>query len=451
MRKPALSLLSGALALALSSPSYAMSLTEAIQSAIDYHPEIRAAQQSRLSADEELNVAKGGYYPVIDLIGAYGRENTDSPGVRATGKHGVTYTRSNAELRLRQMLFDGFATSSEVDRNESTINSRAYLLQGVSQSIALRAIEVYLDVMKRREQVHWAEENLRSHQRIHDQISLRSERGVGSTADRDQSEARLALAQNNLFTEQVNLSDAETNFLSVIGKMPDMLEPPSELAGTVPGTLTDARQRAQVNNPYLKSAQADVDATEAQYEAAKSPFYPRFDLELAQGAGDNFDGVEGHNNEWRAQVLMNYNLYNGGRDEARKQSTAYQMNEAMEVRNNALRLINEELGLTWNALNNIRQQLPQAKDYAESSDKVRSAYQQQFSVGQRTLLDLLDSENELFTARRRFTELQFDERFTQHRLLNSTGELLKARQVVLPAEATALTEVKSEASLPAMR
>lgn len=72
-------------------------------------------------------------------------------------------------------------------------------------------------------------------------------------------------------------------------------------------------------------------------------------------------------------------------------------------------------------------------------------------MGQRTLLDLLDSENELFTARRRYTELQFDERFTQHRLLSSTGELLKARQVVLPAEATALTEVKSEASLPAMR
>lgn len=79
MRKPALSLLSGALALALSSPSYAMSLTEAIQSAIDYHPEIRAAQQSRLSADEELNVAKGGYYPVIDLIGGYGRETPIAP------------------------------------------------------------------------------------------------------------------------------------------------------------------------------------------------------------------------------------------------------------------------------------------------------------------------------------------------------------------------------------
>ncbi|MBJ3773985.1 channel protein TolC, partial [Klebsiella pneumoniae] len=77
---------------------------------------------------------------------------------------------------------------------------RAYRLLGTSESLALRTVEVYLDVLMRREMVTLARNNLQAHQRINDQIGLRSRQGVGSTADLDQSEARLALAQNNLYT-----------------------------------------------------------------------------------------------------------------------------------------------------------------------------------------------------------------------------------------------------------
>lgn len=434
------------------SPAQAMNLSEAIQSTIDNHPEISAGVNRRLSSDEDVKIAKGGYLPTVDALAGYGRENTDSPSTRAFGDHNKeTLTYGTTELRLRQMLFDGFNTPNEVARTQSVVNSRAYYVRGTSESLALRTAEVYLDVLKRREMVALAKNNLLAHQRINDQISLRSQQGVGSTADLDQSSARLALAENNLYTEQVNLADAEANFLSAVGRYPDELTEPSSIKGEVPADLPSARQTMMDNNPFLKSAQADVNAAEKQYESAKSPFYPRLDAELATTADDNIQGDEGHYNTWRAGVVMNYNLFNGMRDKARLQSASHQINESMDIRNNALRLINENTALAWNAMENARLQTPKARDYAQYTASVREAYQQQFTLGQRTLLDLLDSENELFTANRRYTDVRYTEEYSMYRVMAATGQLLRQQQVILPAEAVALTDVKSEAHLPSLQ
>jgi adhesin transport system outer membrane protein len=431
----------------------AMSLTQAVQSTIEYHPEVHANSNSRLAAGEDVKIARGGYLPTVDLIAGYGREGTDSPTTRAiTGnnnKEMLNYTQS--ELRLRQMLFDGFNTPNEVRRTESVVNSRAYYVQGVSEDVALRAIEVYLDVLKRRELLTLAKNNLQAHLRINDQIGLRSSRGLGTNADRDQSKARRALAEDNFYTAQVDLADAEANFFSAVGRMPDELETPATIMGQVPANLVDARQSMLVNNPYLKSAQSDVASAESQYEVSKSPFYPRFDAELATGANNNLQGEPGYDNEWRAAVVMNYNLFNGNRDKAHLQGDAYRVNQSMDIRNNALRTLNENLALAWNAMNNAHIQTPIAREYAETTTKVRAAYQDQFGLGQRTLLDLLDSENELFNAARRYTEVRYTEEFSMYRILATTGDLLRQLRVVLPNEAVALSDVKSEARLPEMK
>lgn len=430
----------------------AMTLSEAIQSTIDNHPEIHSGTNNRLSADEELKIAKGGYLPTVDALASYGREQTDSPSTRIIGDHNKeTLNAQTAELRLRQMVFDGFYTPNDVARNEAIVNSRAYRLLGASESLALRTVEVYLEVLKRREMVALAENNLKAHRRFHDQISLRSERGVGSTADRNQSDARLALAENNLYTEQVNLADAEANFFSAVGRMPDELEIPASIRGQMPDSLASARDQVMDNNPLLKSAQADVNAAEKQYESAKSRFYPRFDVELSGTADDNIQGDEGHYNTWYAGVTMNYNLFNGMRDKSLLQANAHKINESMDIRNNALRVLNENLMLSWNAMENARLQTPRARDYANYSTRVREAYQEQFSLSQRTLLDLLDSENELFTANLRYTQVRYTEEFSMYRVLATMGTLLRSHNIVPPSEAIALTEVKSEARLPNMK
>lgn len=140
----------------------AQTLPQAMQQALDVHPEIQAGVNSRLSADYQLRAAQGGYLPKVDLLGGYGREGTDNPSTRAGAgnNHWETLNRGESSVRLQQMVFDGFATSSEVGRQQATVNSRAYSLLGTSERTALTVAQVYLDVLTRREFVRLAEENL---------------------------------------------------------------------------------------------------------------------------------------------------------------------------------------------------------------------------------------------------------------------------------------------------
>ena len=433
------------LTLSVSLAVSAQSLPEAIQTAIDNHPELRASASSRLSAEEDLRGARAGYYPTVDLTGGYGREGTDSPATRAAGEHWEKLNRGEGALRLGQMLFDGFATANEVGRNVATVNSRAYRVLSTAEQIGLATADAYHQVLMRREMVRLAEENMRSHERVHDQIRLRSERGVGRNADLDQAEARLALARNNLVTEQANLADAEAVYYSIVSQPPGDLTLPAPITGMLPESVEAALQDIP-NNPYIKTAEADRTAAERQYEAAKSPFYPRFDLELSRNFDNDLDGTDGHYNEWQAMVRMRYNLFNGGRDKARMASSAHQINEAIEIRNNAYRQLSEELRLAWNAMDSARKQVPIAQQYVDHTVRVREAYRSQFNIGERTLLDLLDSENELFTAQRRLTETRFSEYLAQYRLLAVAGELLRSQSVVPPAESMALSDSGSSNS-----
>ncbi|WP_422422864.1 TolC family outer membrane protein [Pseudomonas sp. GZD-222] len=425
----------------------AQSLPEAMQKALEVHPEIQAGVNSRIAADYQLRAAKGGYLPRVDVLAGYGREGTDSP---STGNRWETLNRGESSVRLRQMVFDGFATSSEVGRQQATVNSRAYSLLGSSERTALTVAQVYLDVLTRREMVRLAEDNLRSHERIFDQIKLRTARGVGRLADLDQADARLAQAQNNLITEQTNLADAKTNYLSVIGQLPDELSAPAPFIDLLPANLDEARQQMIESSPILRSAESDIAAAEQQYQAAKSSFYPRFDAELGRTADNDIDGMNGHNNEWQAMLRMSFNLYAGGSNKADLESKSYLTNQALDIRNNALRQLNEELGLAWNAMDNANAQLPIAQQYVDRSNSVRSAYQQQFSLGERTLLDLLDSENELFTAQRRLTEVKFIQVFTQYRIKATIGQLLKSQGVVAPMATVVQNDMKPKVSLPGM-
>ena len=431
----------------------AQTLPEAIQHALEVHPEIQAGVNARLAADSAVRAAKGGYLPKVDVLAGYGREGTDNQTTRSAngGKENwETLNRGEASVRLQQMIFDGFATSNEVGRQQATANARAYSLLGTSERTGLNVAQVYLDVLSRREYVRLAEDNLKNHERIYDQIKLRTSRGVGHTADLDQAEARLAQAQNNLLTEQTNLADAQTNYLSAVGELPDELATPAPMMDLLPASLEEARQQLVANSPVLRSAEADISATEKQYSSAKSTFYPRFTAELDRTANNNVSGEEGQYNGWSAMVRMTFNLYSGGSNKADLESKSYLAGQALDIRNNALRQLNEELGLAWNAYNNANAQLPIAQQYVERSKRVRTAYQSQFSLGERTLLDLLDSENETFTAARRLVEVRNLQQFSQYRLKAVMGELLRSQGVVAPMASVVQNDIKPQVQLPGM-
>jgi adhesin transport system outer membrane protein len=237
------------------------------------------------------------------------------------------------------MLFDGFNTANEVGRTEAVANSRAYYTQATAETVALRAIEVYLEVLKRRELVTLAKNNLQPTCGSMTRSACAAS-GVGSNADLDQSSARRALAENNLDTAEVDLADAETNFYSVVGRMPDELETPVTIKGEVPGTLQDARQGMLENNPYQVGTGGRQSA-EQQYEVAKSPFYPVWTRCWPPAPTTTSQARRATTTTTAGWRELSYNLFRGGSDKARLRSDAHKINQAMDIRNNALRQLNE--------------------------------------------------------------------------------------------------------------
>ncbi|WP_164513189.1 TolC family outer membrane protein [Thiosocius teredinicola] len=400
-------------------------LTDVVRSALTTNPDVAEARNQWLARREEVRQAEGGYLPSIDLNAGFGHEHTDNPTTRANDGHTNDLERRELGLTVRQMLFDGWGTSSEVDRQNARMNSAAARLMSVGESTAMKAVQAYVDLNRYQQLQDISQQSLDIHRRIEEQIRARSDAGVGRRADFDQVTSRVALSEVNLVAADVNVQDAQTTFYRVVGAAPAESYPAADPVGdALPGSLEQAMEIAQANNPVLQTASADIEAAKAQHEASKQFFYPRFDLEVGGNLNDNIGGVEGHDNDATAMIRMRYNLFRGGADAARKRATAYNINEAKDVRDRSVRQLEESIRLAWAALEATRAQLPLLERQVEAARATRDAYGKQFRIGQRTLLDLLNSENEVLTAQQAIVETQADHLLAQYRLLEALGVLI---------------------------
>ena len=426
-----------------SSLAQAQTLQEAIQLTIYKNPQIQSAKSERLAVEHEIDQAKAGYFPTIDVAAGIGWEQSNNPGTRGRRNSDVHRGREETSILLRQMVFDGFSTSSEVRRHRARTNARAHTVYGQSEIIGLNAVEAYINVLRRQELLALAKENLVIHRKTNDQINLRSKSGVGRAADAEQSYGRLALAERNTLSETGNLQDAETAFLRVVGELPKDLTAvpsPSKPSDDFPETLDQALEQALDNHPTLKSANSDVDSAFAQHSTAKAAYMPRLDVEAGATHNDDLDGTEGVNEDAFVMLRLRYNILNGGRDLARRKETAELINQAKNIRDNTYRQVIESMRLSWVAHQTIKHQLIFFKEHMDASTKSNEAYQKQFNFGQRTLLDLLDSANEMFVAKSAYTEAKYDLLFSEYRILTSKGELNKYLGTELPEEVKTIAD-----------
>lgn len=412
----------------------AQTLKEAVTQAIETNPSVLSAARKREAADHAIDAARGGYFPRVDFLYGTGRERSQNPSTLATTPGWVRMNRKQEGVILNQMIWDGFGTKSEVDRRRAISESSAHRAYGTAEEIALQAIDAYLDVLKNRELLGFAKENLEAHRKTYDQVKLRADKGVGRRADLEQIEARLALATSNVASAESTLRDAEIAYQRVVGKAPMKLTMPAA-PQNIPRSVDDAIKTGFNNHPILKSAQADVDAAQAQREIARSFYSPRLEFEASYSNNRNIDGIEGPNRDRMYMFWVKWNLFRGGFDHYRGKETAVQISEAQEIARNTSRQVEAAVRLAYNAYATARDRLPSLERYVKSSDATRAAYAQQFAIGQRTLLDLLDSENEYFTARTTHTNGRFIELGARYRILNAMGQLLTTLDVKPPVEA----------------
>lgn len=421
----------------------AQSLEEAVATALDTHPDIRQSFARFKAKEEDVNRAFAGYLPTIDLTAGYGYEYTDTPGYRRSavdGEDGKTeLARGEFGISIKQMLFDGMFTSNEVKRTKFEASAEQWTLIANAEDLALQVSKAYLNFLKTEALIKLAEKNIASHQEIYDQIKERTDSGLGSIADLSQVTGRLARAQANMISARNNSLDARTQFIRLVNMQPKELVLPVPDADMLPKDKNRGLELALENHPIIRSAQQDINAAQSFKSSINASYYPSLSLEVDANSDNDLAGesginrfgtdVGGHRNDATVMLRMRYNLFSGGKDVANKRNAAYKVSEAQEINYSAHRQVTESYGLAWNAFEMLGLQKNYIKQHIITAKDTQVVYKQQFDIGQRSLLDLLDTENELFQARQDYLDAEFNELSARYRLLNATGQLLDSLRV----------------------
>ncbi len=406
----------------------AQTLDEVIKMTLRTNPDVLASHFSVSAAEELKNQARGGYLPRLDIVLAGGRENSNNTTTRALGEDDFYLTRADRSLRLTQMIYDGSSTRNLVKQQSALVDAAIARLGGAQENVSLRAIQVYLEVLRRGLVVELAEENLGYHEQTLGKITERFKSGVGTKVDVVQTRGRQAQSKANVLLAQRAEKDGIAEFYRVVGEQPEMLVLPQAVGG-VPGTLENVIEIALANNPGIKAVEAELEAAIAARKQARASFFPRFDLEVGATRNDDNDGSIGANDDESAVIRMTYNIYRGGADRARlNEAEAREFVVRETVRSNQ-RAIEEDVTLIWNELQDILIRVEYLDIHVKSTEEVLGVYREQLTLGKRTLLDLLDIQNELLRAQVSKLSGDYIALLARYKVLASTGQLLETLKI----------------------
>jgi adhesin transport system outer membrane protein len=400
-------------------------LQGAVERAVLQNPEVKLRFHNLEAAQQERKSAEGGWYPRIDLEAATGAYNTLRPSLASS----LGYNDNRASLQLRQVLFDGFATSREVRRLSYSQQAAYYELLSASNLTGLEVVRAYMDVLRYRELVALAATNYTTHLEVNNRIDEKVKAGVGRRVDLEQASGRLALAESNWLTETSNLHDVSARYQRLVGELPTTsMTPPAPIKANITSGadyLTDAVKK----NPDFLGAVSTIRAYRADTAVKRSAFSPTIEFRARQSFETNQSGVTGDYRDTALELVLNYNLFRGGADKARVKQYLSKLDSAFDLRDKACRDIWQTGQIAYNDSKRLTSQITLLAQHELSTSKARQAYQQQFDIGQRSLLDLLDTENELYQARRALANAEYDQKLSEARLLANNGSLLSALQL----------------------
>ncbi len=401
--------------------SVAVTLEETVKEVLSTNPQVLERISYFRSVKQDVGIAESGYYPKIDIVAGIGREKTKNSSTLYKSKY---LDREEVGIVLSQNIFEGFGTQSDVNKQLYRVSSAAYSVIEKANKISLDMVEVYTELLKQKGLLNAAEANIETHKKINAKIQERIDSGVGANSEIEQSSSRLALAESNYVVQMNNYEDAVSNFIKIYGSFvhPDDLEEPKQFSN-LPTTKSEAIAEASKLNPSLRVQRANIKVAKNNYNITKKEFYPRFDIEARQDWNRNIGGVNGRDDSASIMLKLRYNLYNGNADIANKQKSISAMHQELRSLEDLQRRVEESIRLSWMAYTTLEKQIGYLEKHKELTAKTLASYTEEFNLGRRTLLDILDTEEEMYSAERELSVAKYDYILAQYRIAESIGVL----------------------------
>lgn len=403
----------------------AVSVKDTVNATLEHHRGLKAIQENREVIIHELRRAKAGWGPRVDVTGRAGASRLSDTTTRPLNADKSMYGASNIGAVLVQPLWDGFATRSRVRTAEATLDSMDDRVFDNATTLALDGIIAYIDLIRRREILRLSEANVERHREILASSRDRQSLGADTMADVTQTEGRLARALSTLSEAKASLLEGEASWRRITGlPVPEELEP-ILLPDPMYQNWTTVFETAKKNNPKLTAYLSDVKAAKGEEELAESAFHPVINLEV----GPNYADRGGPGNQWTSSFdvmgTVRWNLYNSGSDEAEKKAAAARVRQSREVLYDFVDSLKLEIEDTWTGYEAAKEQYGHYQEAIGYNTETRDAYLEQFMVGQRSLLDVLDAENELFNSSTQAATAQGNILVGAYRMYGLAGVLLQ--------------------------
>ncbi|NJM32069.1 MAG: TolC family protein, partial [Limnobacter sp.] len=270
-----------------------------------------------------------------------------------------------------------------------------------------------------------AEENLSYHQNLMDRIKQKVDAGASRASELEQAKSRYTLALTNLATEKANAFSAMADYQRATNTMWPM-EVYGDYVVQTNFELTNPERLvfALNNHQMLQSSNAKIRASKYAITSAEEGFYPRIDLRAKSDKYSNYLSTFDSRQISSIDLLASMNLYRGGADKAAREAAIRRKNQTVDEKLITCKAIRRNTQVSLYDVLNLEKRKGYFEAQLQSITSARAAYEQQFGIGRRELIDLLNAENEYYQSKRALIGVETDLSIAKLDLLAASGQLV---------------------------
>lgn len=398
----------------------AESLVDAMISAYLANPALNAARSGQMATDEEVARARSGWRPSISANAETNFQTVNtSP---ASTSDGEVYPKSYG-FTLTQPIFRGFRTWNSVRQAEATVRAGQQDLKAVEQTTLLNAATTYMNVVRDQAIVRLRRNNVKV---LTEQLNATEDRfDVGEVTKTDvaQSRARQAGSVSDLSLAEGNLKSSRAAYEEVIGHPPSRLFKPAGLAHALPNTLTAALEVGLEENPQIIAAVFRTKASRHAVDTVRGELLPEVSLQASYQKSFDTSSFVDDREVTTVTGRVTVPLYQAGEVSARIRQSKHVYHQRQDELQDARNKVRSAVVSAWSQLQAVRAQLKSDQTQVGATQTALTGVKEEERVGQRTVLDVLDAQQELLNSQVSLETTRRDLVVASFNLLSSVGRL----------------------------
>jgi len=406
----------------LTSQASAETLAQALVSAFQGNPTLRADRARQRATDESVPQALSGWRPVVNASGSVAHELQNThPAVPPPSNVYTATNPTSLNITLSQPIFRGFATVEGTAAAEATVRAGRQQLLATEETVLFAAVQAYTNVIRDRELLRLRQSNVGVLQKQLQASNAKFSAGVLTRTDVSQSRAGLEAARGAVAGALAQLQASEANYRAVIGHAPGKLGYPAP--AKVPRTLDAAYDIAQQTNPNILAAAHIEDASEHQVGVIGSALLPQASVQASASYNGQPTAAVSDTTTGVVEGVLQVPIYEGGRvySEVRQAKEVVSQNKLRVIE--AVRNVREGVANAWNSFIASSQTIESARAQVSAGQLALTGVQQEFDVGSRSTVDVLNAETVLLTAQLTLATAQHDRLVASYQVLAATGQL----------------------------